>query len=418
MRQRLARIIRKEFIQVLRDPRMRGMLFLPPLIQLLIFGYAVNLDVDNAKIAWMDQDRTPESRQLLSEFEGSGRFQIVAAPDSDSAMQRLMDRGQVDAVVRVLPGFARDIERGRTTSVQVLLDGTNSNTASLVSGYAAQTIGRYSAEVVARQQRAAMIGLTAIGLTAPAIGSTSTGNDSTSSANQGGNSGSSDTQQAQASMAQPMPDIVSRSRVWFNPDLRSRNYFIPGVIVNIITIVTLSLTAMAIVREKEIGTMEQLMVTPIRPTELILGKTLPFVLVGFWDMLLVLGASLLLFHIPFRGSFGLLLLSTLLFLLTTLGAGLFISTVARTQQQAMMATGIFFQPFFMLSGFTFPIRNMPVVAQWLTYLNPVRFFMEIVRGVFLQGAGFQALWPQMAALAIFGVTILGLSISRFHKQLE
>jgi ABC-2 type transport system permease protein len=244
------------------------------------------------------------------------------------------------------------------------------------------------------------------------------GNDSMSSANGGGNSSSSNSQQAQASMAQPMPDIVSRSRVWFNPDLRSRNYFIPGVIVNIITIVTLSLTAMAIVREKEIGTMEQLMVTPIRPTELILGKTLPFVLVGFWDMLLVLGASLLLFHIPFRGSFGLLLLSTLLFLLTTLGAGLFISTVARTQQQAMMATGIFFQPFFMLSGFTFPIRNMPVVAQWLTYLNPVRFFMEIVRGVFLQGAGFQALWPQMAALAIFGVTILGLSISRFHKQLE
>src|SRR5580693_2300844 len=197
MRQRLARIIRKEFIQVLRDPRMRGMLFLPPLIQLLIFGYAVNLAVDNAKIAWMDQDRTPESRQLLSEFEGSGRFQIVAAPDSDSAMQRLMDRGQVDAVVRVLPGFARDIERGRTTSVQVLLDGTNSNTASLVSGYAAQTIGRYSAEVVARQQRAAMVGLTA-----PAIGSTPMGNDSTSSANGGGNSSSSNSQQAQASMAQ------------------------------------------------------------------------------------------------------------------------------------------------------------------------------------------------------------------------
>jgi ABC-2 type transport system permease protein len=414
MRQRLARIIRKEFIQVLRDPRMRGMLFLPPLIQLLIFGYAVNLDVDNAKIAWMDQDRTPESRQLLSEFEGSGRFQIVAAPNSDTAMQSLMDRGQVDGVVRILPGFARDIERGRTTSVQVLLDGTNSNTASLVSGYAAQTIGRYSAEVVGRQQRAAMIGLSA-----PEIGSTSgaapAGNESASN---GGGGNSQNSQPAQASMAQPVPDIVSRSRVWFNPDLRSRNYFIPGVIVNIITIVTLSLTAMAIVREKEIGTMEQLMVTPIRPVELILGKTLPFVLVGFWDMLLVLGASLLLFHIPFRGSFGLLLLSTLLFLLTTLGAGLFISTVARTQQQAMMATGIFFQPFFMLSGFTFPIRNMPQVAQWLTYLNPVRFFMEIVRGVFLQGAGFQALWPQMAALAIFGVTILGLSISRFHKQLE
>src|SRR5580700_7884183 len=417
MRQRLARIIRKEFIQVLRDPRMRGMLFLPPLIQLLIFGYAVNLDVDNARIAWMDQDRTPESRQLLSEFEGSGRFQIVAAPNSDTAMQSLMDRGQVDAVVRVLPGFARDIERGRTTSVQVLLDGTNSNTASLVSGYAAQTIGRYSSEVVGRQQRASTIGLTAIGLTAPESGSTSTGNDSASPSNQGGGS-SQNSQPAQASMSQPVPDIVSRSRVWFNPDLRSRNYFIPGVIVNIITIVTLSLTAMAIVREKEIGTMEQLMVTPIRPTELILGKTLPFVLVGFWDMLLVLGASLLLFHIPFRGSFGLLLACTLLFLLTSLGAGLFISTISRTQQQAMMTMGLIFQPFFMLSGFSFPIRNMPVSMQMLTLINPVRYFMEIVRGIFLQGTGISTLWPQMVALAIFGVAILWMSVLRFHKQLE
>src|SRR5580700_6080166 len=210
MRQRLARIIRKEFIQVLRDPRMRGMLFLPPLIQLLIFGYAVNLDVDNARIAWMDQDRTPESRQLLSEFEGSGRFQIVAAPNSDTAMQSLMDRGQVDAVVRVLPGFARDIERGRTTSVQVLLDGTNSNTASLVSGYAAQTIGRYSSEVVGRQQRATMIGLMAIGLTAPE--SAPAGNGSASPSNQSGGS-SQNSQQPPASMAQPVPDIVSRSRV-------------------------------------------------------------------------------------------------------------------------------------------------------------------------------------------------------------
>src|SRR5580704_11906106 len=196
MRQRLARIIRKEFIQVLRDPRMRGMLFLPPLIQLLIFGYAVNLDVDNAKIAWMDQDRTPESRQLLSEFEGSGRFVIVSAPTSDAAMQRLMDRGQVDAVVRVLPGFARDVERGRTTSVQVLLDGTNSNTASIVSNYAAQTIARYSSEVMLQLQRSKMV-----------AGTMASG----------------------GAVHAGVPQVVARSRVWFNPDLKSRNYFIPGV---------------------------------------------------------------------------------------------------------------------------------------------------------------------------------------------
>jgi ABC-2 type transport system permease protein len=385
MWQRLRQIIRKEFIQVLRDPKTRSMLFFPPLLQLLIFGYAASLDVDNAKIAWMDQDRTPESRELLSEFEGSGRFVIAGLPADEHAMQLMMDRGQVDGVIRVLPGFARDVERGRTSSVQVLLDGTNSNTASIVSGYASQCIARYSNVVMQQKQRAMTVAATEGSGTAMSIAT---------------------------------PQVTPRTRVWFNPDLRSRNYFIPGVIVNIITLVTLSLTAMAIVREKEIGTMEQLMVTPIRPTELIIGKTLPFVLVGLWDMLLVLGAALLLFHIPFRGSFFLLLGSTLLFLLSSLGAGLFISTVSKTQQQAMMATSLFFQPFFMLSGFTFPIRNMPQVAQWLTVVNPVRYFMEIVRGVFLQGAGVAALWPQMVALAVFGVTILGLSISRFHKQLE
>ncbi len=384
MRQRLRRIVRKEFIQALRDPRMRSMLFIPPLLQLLIFGYAVNLDVDNARIAWMDQDHTPQSRELLSGFEGSGRFVIVGTPQDEREMQQMMDRSQVDAVIRVLPGFGRDVVRGRATAVQVLVDGTNSNTASIVSGYAAQVISRYSSTAAQNQQRSKMIAATV---------------DS-------------------GPVTMSIPAVEPRTRVWFNPDLRSRNYFIPGVIVNIITLVTLSLTAMAIVREKEIGTMEQLMVTPIRAGELIVGKTLPFVFVGLWDMLLVLAAALLLFHIPFNGSFWLLLASAMLFLLTTLGAGLFISTVSQTQQQAMMATMIFFQPFFMLSGFTFPIRNMPQLAQWLTFVNPVRYFMEIVRGVFLQGAGVAALWPQMVALAVFGVTILWLSVQRFHKQLE
>jgi ABC-2 type transport system permease protein len=377
--------MRKEFRQLLRDPRMRAMLFMPPLIQLLIFGYAANLDVNTAHIAWMDQDHTSASRELLSQFQGSGRFQIVAEPNNDAQMQKLLDQGKVDAVVRVMPGFARDVDRGRATSVQVLLDGTNSNTASIVSNYAAQTIARYSAEVMAQLQRSKMV-----------AGTMASG----------------------GAMHPAVPQIVARSRVWFNPDLRSRNYFIPGVVVNIITLVTLMLTAMAIVREKEIGTMEQLMVTPIRPMELILGKTLPFVLVGLWDMILVVSAALLVFHIPFAGNFGLLVAATLLFLLTSLGAGLFISTISRTQQQAMMTTGLFFQPFFMLSGFSFPIRNMPVSMQVLTYINPVRYFMEIVRGIFLQGTGISTLWPQMVALAVFGVTILWLSVMRFHKHLE
>ena len=385
MWQRLRRIMRKEFIQVARDPRMRAMLFMPPLIQLLIFGYAANLDVNTAKIAWMDQDHSAASRELLSQFQGSGRFIIVAEPDNDAEMQKLLDRATVDGVVRVMPGFARDVARGRATSVQVLLDGTNSKTASIVSNYAAQTIARYSSEVMAQLQRSKMV-----------AGTIASG----------------------GAMHPAVPQIVAVSRVWFNPDLKSRNYFIPGVVVNIITLVTMMLTAMAIVREKEIGTMEQLMVTPIRPTELILGKTLPFVLVGLWDMLLVVTAALVIYHIPLAGSFGLLLVCTLLFLLTSLGAGLFISTISRTQQQAMMTMGLIFQPFFMLSGFSFPIRNMPVSMQILTYINPVRYFMEIVRGIFLQGTGISTLWPQMVALAVFGVAILWMSVLRFHKQLE
>jgi ABC-2 type transport system permease protein len=378
-------MIRKEFIQALRDPRMRGMLIFPPLIQLLVFGYAVNLDVDSARIAWMDQDRSPQSRDLYADFAGSGHFVIAAAPANEKEMQETLDRGQVDGVVRVLPGFGRDVARGRYTNVQVLLDGTNSNTASIVSGFAAQTVARYSQTVTNDQQRIRLV-----------AGTTANGGP----------------------LSMPIPRLIEQTRVWFNPELKSRNYFIPGVVVNIVTLVTLSLTAMAIVREKEIGTMEQLMVTPIRPLELILGKTLPFVLVGYWDLVLVVSASLLIFHVPFNGSFALLLFAALVFLFSTLGAGLFLSTVSRTQQQAMMATTLIFQPFFLLSGFTFPIRNMPQVVQWLTVVNPVRYFMEIVRGVFLQGVGISILWPQLATLAVFGVLILSLAVRRFNKQLE
>jgi ABC-2 type transport system permease protein len=206
--------------------------------------------------------------------------------------------------------------------------------------------------------------------------------------------------------------------VWFNPDLYSRNYFVTGVVANIIMIVTLMLTALAIVREKEIGTMEQLMVTPIRPLELMLGKTLPFAVVGIVDLVLITAVALVLFHIPFRGSPLLLLACSVLFLMTTLGAGLFLSTISQTQQQAMMANFFFSMPAFMLSGFAFPIRNMPVVVQWLTYLNPLRYFMECVRGIFLKGVGASVLWPQMVCMAVYGVTVLGLSAARFHKKLD
>jgi ABC-2 type transport system permease protein len=383
MLERIFAIIRKELNQLFRNRLRRLFLFVPPIFQLIIFGYAVNLDVDNLRMGWMDMDQSPQSHDLLADFQGSGRFLLTSLPQNEKGIQDALDRGDAQVIVRVLPGFGRDILLGRPTSAQILVDGTNSNTASLASAYTSQLVAAYSSSLATAQMQSRMMARAGMGTMSMRVGR-----------------------------------ISDSARVWFNPDLRSRNYFIPGVIVNIITIVTLSLTAMAIVREKEIGTMEQLMVTPVRASELIIGKTLPFVFVGIWDMLLVLAAALLVFHVPFQGNFWLLFGTTLLFLLTTLGAGLFISTVSRTQQQAMMATGLFFQPFFMLSGFTFPIRNMPQVAQWLTIVNPVRYFMEIVRGVFLQGAGVAALWPQMVALAIFGVTILWLSVLRFHKQLE
>jgi ABC-2 type transport system permease protein len=347
----------------------------------------------------MDQDRSPASRELISRFQGSPRFDITAAPQSEAEVQNLLDRSKVVAVIRINPNFERAILRGEPAPVQILVDGTNSNTGSLVSGYAGGVIAQYSAEVATKQQSAKMF--SKMGLY-PNSGASGGGGD-------GGNA---------VAAAAPQPDLVSQPRVWFNPELKSRNYFIPGVVVNIIMIVTFSLTAQAMVREKEIGTMEQLMVTPIRPVELILGKTLPFALVGIFDMVLVIAAAELIFRVPLRGNLFLLLFCSILFLFTTLGAGLFLSTISKTQQQAMMSSFLFTSPAFLLSGFMFPIRNMPAPIRLLTMLDPLRYFMDIVRGLFLKGAGVSVLWPQMMALFIYGVTIMGLSISRIHKSLD
>jgi ABC-2 type transport system permease protein len=385
MWERIGVIVRKEFRQALREPRMRGLLIVPPLVQLIVFGFAVNLDVENSTLAWMDQDRTQRSRELQDAFVSSGYFRIVAAPANEAELHDALDRGTVQSAVRILPGFARDIERGRTTAVQILVDGSNSNTASIVGNYATKIVGAYSAELLRSQMKKKMAG--------PSMA-------------------------AGTPVSANIPTLRVASRVWFNPELRSRTYFVPGVIVNILMLVTLTLTAMAIVREKEIGTMEQLMVTPVRPIELMLGKTLPFACVGLVNMVMVTLAARLVFHVPMRGQPWVLLLSTVLFLMTTLGVGLFLSTVSRTQQQAMMLSFFFFQPAFMLSGFTFPIRNMPVPVQYLSFLNPARYFMEIVRGIFLKGAGIEVLWPQMLALLVFGVAILGGSALRFHKRLD
>jgi ABC-2 type transport system permease protein len=385
MWERIREIIHKEFLQTLRDPRTRTLLFLPPIIQLIIFGYAVNMDVELAKIAWMDRDRTPESRALLSAFQGSRYFVVQDVLDREDQIDEELDRGQVRAVVHVLPGYARDLNRGDIPGIQILVDGTNSNTAGIVSNYLSQALTGAAGTIMAEQRNSRLMARMAEG-SGPAP------------AQAGG--------------------LAVQDRVWFNPDLKSRVYFVPGVIVNIIALVTVMLTALSIVREKEIGTMEQLMVTPLRPIELMLGKLLPFALVGILQMVMITAAALLIFGVPLRGSLVLLFASSLLFLLTTLGLGLFISTISRTQQQAMMASFFFFMPALLLSGFAFPVRNMPRPVQVLTYFNPLRHFMEIVRGLFLKGTGIQYLWPQVAALFLFGTAILGLSALRFHKRLD
>jgi len=381
MRDRLWEIIRKELRQTFRNPRMRVMLFMPPIFQLLLFGYAVNMDVDHSVIGWMDMDRSPESRELRERFVGSGRFTIGRELGSNAETQDALDRGAVQAAVRILPGFARDLARQRQTSVEIVVDGANSNTASILGAQAQAVVNGYAADRLREQMRQRLVGRPE----AARLG---------------------------------VPSVTAQSRVWFNPELKSRNYFVPGVAANIVVLLTLMLTAMAIVREKEIGTMEQLMVTPIRPVELILGKCLPFAAVGLVQMTLMLTVALVVFRVPFRGSLWMLYGCSLLAILGSLGIGLFISSISHTQQQAMLSSFMFFQPAFTLSGFSFPVRNMPEVVQWITYLNPMRYFMEIVRAIFLKGAGPETLWPQMAALAAIGVTVLALAALRFRKRLD
>jgi len=383
MRERIFAIVRKELSQMFRNPRTRWFLFVPPMFQLIVFGYAVNLDVDNLRMGWMDQDQTPESHELLARFRGSERFLLTALPQNDKDIQDVLDRGEVQLVVRILPGFGRDVLLGRQTSAQILVDGTNSNTASLASAYASQIVTGYSAHVAPDQQRSRVMARASMG-----------------------------------SINLKSPRVSDSARVWFNPDLKSRNYFVPGVVCNLIMVVTVMLTAMAIVREKEIGTMEQLMVTPIRPLELMIGKMLPAALVGLMDLVMITTAALLIFHIPFRGNPLLLGLSASLFLLTSLGIGLFVSTISYTQQQAIMSSSLIAIPTFMLSGFAYPIRNMPIAVQYFTYLNPLRYLIEIVRGIFLKGVGLSVLWPQLLTLLIYGTIVMGLSASSFRKRLD
>ncbi len=370
---RIKYILIKEFIQIFRDPRMKAVIFIMPIIQVMIFGYAVTTDVKNIPTAIYDLDKSPQSRSLIREFSYSRYFNIKRNISTDREQETLIDKSVVNTVIRINRGFAQDISSGRTAQVQLIVDGTDSNTAAIILNYANQIIERYSSKIFNEHSGIVLSNVARIEL---------------------------------------------KHRAWFNENLESRNFYVPGVIALIVMLITLLLTSMAIVREKEIGTIEQLMVSPIRPFELILGKLTPFALIGLADAVLVTLVGVLWFKVPIQGNMLLLLGSTCLYLLTTLGIGLFISTVASTQQEAMMSTFFFYFPAVLLSGFMFPIANMPKIIQYITYLNPLRYFLVILRGIFLKGSGVDVLWPQMLILSVMGIGILLLSSMRFQKRLD
>lgn len=375
MFERIKHMLIKEFIQVFRDPRMRVVIFLIPCVQVLVIGYAVSTDVKHVRTAVYDLDNSRPSRDLISRFVSSGYFDITERIGDDAQARNLLDRGDVSVVLHFQHGFAEDIHAGRTAKLQVLIDGTDSNTAGIVVSYAVKIATAYSENILVERAERAF---------GPAA---KTGT------------------------------IDLRTRAWFNENLESRNFFVPGVLMIVVALSTLLLTSMAVVREKEIGTIEQIMVTPITPAEFIIGKTIPFALIGLAQAVIVSLLGVFWFDVPINGSVFLLLLGTVLFLMNTLGAGLLISTFSQTQQQAMMTTFLFFFPAMLLSGFAFPIANMPQVVQWMTLVNPLRYFLVIVRSIFLKGVGVDILWMQMLALFVMGVALLWLSVRRFHKTL-
>ena len=366
----------KELIQTLRDKRIRVTLIVPPIFQLIVFGYAANMDVKHIRTAIRDLDQSIESRDLIGRFGSSKYFDIVSFPNTPREVKDLINQGNVTVSIEIPTDFSRKLKKGGTATVQIVLDGTESNTALIALGYANQILSEFSTQVlIKRLNRAGMIGFEEAG-------------------------------------------VELQHRTWFNPNFESRLFYIPGVIASIAFLIPIILTAQAIVREREIGTLEQIMVTPIRSWELMLGKTLPFALIGLLDVIMIAAIGVFWFEVPLRGNPLVLLSGAVLFLMSSVGVGLFISTICSTQQQAQISTFFFTMPAFTLSGFAFPIENMPEWIQYLTYANPLRYFLVIIRGVFLKGNGLDILWPQMLALGILGTFMILLSSLRFQKRLK
>jgi ABC-2 type transport system permease protein len=377
MLRRIRCMLTKEFVQIFRDSRARFLMFGPPLIQMLVFGYAATLEIHHASTAILDLDNTQESRELISRFTASRYFDVRARLADRREIGELIDRGEIVLALQIRAGFAEELRKGQTAPLQVIVDSSNSNTALVALGYVNQVAARFAGDYQADRLHRVMPGATTI-----------------------------------------MPSVELEGRPWFNPNFESRWFFVPGVIGNLILIMVVVLTAFAVVREREIGTLEQIMVTPIRRVEFILGKTVPFFLIGLLDAALISALGTLWFKVPFRGSIAVLALGVVLFLLGALGVGLFISTISATQQQAMVSGFFFIMPAIIFSGFGTPISSMPPWLQKLTYLDPLRYFQVVLRSLYLKGVGLDVLWPQMAAMAAFGVVTLAFSVFRFQKSLD
>ncbi len=369
-RRGLSALMRKEFIQVLRDKRMCFIVFGAPIVQLLVFGFAVTFDIQHIPLAVVDYDRSPASRKLASSLSNTVYFDTVGYPESESEALALMDAGRVSAVLVIPAGLYRHLGRGETARVGVWVDGSDANTANVAAKYAEAIIYNYSADIALEQY----------------------------------------------SVVGPMTTFVPRFQVWYNPELKSTVFMIPGVICLILTVITIILTSTAIVREREMGTLEQVMVTPLSRLQFMLGKLTPYTIICFIAITLVIALSYLIFSVPIRGNIFLLYFCSALFILTSLGVGLLISTVSRTQQQAMLSTMFYAFPAIILSGFMYPIANMPRFFQYITYANPLRYFLEIIRGIMLKGNGIGVLWLQALMLAVIGIVTITLSSLRFQKR--
>jgi len=375
MGRRIWQMVKKEFIQVWRDRRLRVFLILPPIVQLVIYGYAINFDIRQVPFGVFDEDRTQASESLISRFTASEYFSLTHSINSDAELRDLIDRSRITLAVHIPKGFAAKIKANQPVPLQIILDATDSNTALIVAKYTRTILNDYARE---------MLHQTLKHLNLP---------------------------------RKLQTPVVIEPRAWFNPNLESKNAFVPGVIGMVVMLVSLMLTALSVVREREIGTMAQILVSPLSPLEFLCGKTIPFILISLVDVALITLMGVFWFEIPFQGSVGVLFIGTLAFLLSSVGLGLLISTTCSTQQQAVMAGTFVLTPAILLCGLIFPIANMAVIFQYITYVNPLRYFIVIVQGVFLGGRSLTALWPQMAAMAGLGVVFLGLSIIRFRGRL-